>query len=245
MKNVSTCVRRLISLNCRMARQVWGSAVGHMQICSLREITARSRFSLRAGDLLLLQGSWYVTHTGLIGLARRHRCAGMAVEAITQFCDTNAARWTFKATVYKTEKCKGFVGYGDADPSNVSDLVRGAEMRVAETRAVNRALRKAYGIGICSVEEIGFFAEAAQPVPRGRRNFHRNPPTETTAVPRSAIASARSSASINSIPLWSRPTPRTFAVPRLCATPRASRSKTLSSTWPTGRRKTAMPCSVS
>jgi hypothetical protein len=28
-------------------------------------------------------------------------------------------------------------------------------MRAAETRAVNRALRKAYGIGICSVEEIG------------------------------------------------------------------------------------------
>ena len=27
-------------------------------------------------------------------------------------------------------------------------------MRVAETRAVNRALRKAYGIGLCSVEEI-------------------------------------------------------------------------------------------
>ena len=50
---------------------------------------------------------------------------------------------------------KGFVGYGDADPSNVSSLVRGAEMRVAETRAVNRALRKAYGIGLCSVEELG------------------------------------------------------------------------------------------
>jgi hypothetical protein len=40
--------------------------------------------------------------------------------------------------------------------------VHGAELRVAETRAVNRALRKAYGIGICSVEEIGSFAE---PVP--------------------------------------------------------------------------------
>jgi hypothetical protein len=36
-------------------------------------------------------------------------------------------------------------------------------MRVAETRAVNRALRKAYGIGICSVEEIGSFAESPQP----------------------------------------------------------------------------------
>ncbi len=51
------------------------------------------------------------------------------------------------------------MGYGDADPSNVSYLVQGAEMRVAETRAVNRALRKAYGIGICSVEEIGSRAE--------------------------------------------------------------------------------------
>ncbi|MFZ0420330.1 MAG: hypothetical protein WAM04_19655 [Candidatus Sulfotelmatobacter sp.] len=33
---------------------------------------------------------------------------------------------------------------------------------MAETRAVNRALRKAYGIGICSVEEIGSFSEPPQ-----------------------------------------------------------------------------------
>lgn len=60
-----------------------------------------------------------------------------------------------KATVFPNKASAGFVGYGDADPSNVSQLVRGAEMRIAETRAVNRALRKAYGIGICSVEELG------------------------------------------------------------------------------------------
>jgi hypothetical protein len=48
-----------------------------------------------------------------------------------------------------------FAGYGDADPSNVSSMVRGAELRIAETRAVNRALRKAYGIGFCSFEELG------------------------------------------------------------------------------------------
>ena len=60
--------------------------------------------------------------------------------------------------MYKTKTCRGFVGYGDADPSNVSPNVHGAEMRVAETRAVNRALRKAYGIGVCSVEEIGSVA---------------------------------------------------------------------------------------
>jgi hypothetical protein len=81
----------------------------------------------------------------------------MHVEPATEFSQPSAARWAFKATVFKSAKCKGFVGYGDADPSNVSPLVRGAEMRVAETRAVNRALRKAYGIGICSVEELGTF----------------------------------------------------------------------------------------
>jgi hypothetical protein len=31
-------------------------------------------------------------------------------------------------------------------------------MRVAETRAVNRALRNAYGIGLCSVEELDAFS---------------------------------------------------------------------------------------
>ena len=74
-----------------------------------------------------------------------------------------------KATVYPYKTSVGFVGYGDADPSNVSSLVQGAEMRVAETRAVNRALRKAYGIGICSVEEIGAAAEPLQSLQQSKK----------------------------------------------------------------------------
>jgi hypothetical protein len=78
-----------------------------------------------------------------------------------------AAHWVFKATVYKSHSARGFSGYGDANPSNVSPLVRGAEMRVAETRAVNRALRKAYGIGLCSVEELGWEPRSyGPPVPQ-------------------------------------------------------------------------------
>jgi hypothetical protein len=113
------------------------------------------RLSVESGDLLWLDGRWYVTHSGLIRLARRHHCAGINVEPVAEFSDPTMSRWAFKATVFKSPRCKGFVGYGDANPSNVSSLVQGAEMRVAETRAVNRALRKAYGIGICSVEEVG------------------------------------------------------------------------------------------
>src|SRR6202162_482306 len=89
-------------------------------------------------------------------LARRNRCVGILTRPVREFCDPASCRWVFKATVYKSPHSKGFVGYGDADPSNVSSLVHGAEMRVAETRAVNRALRKPYGIGLCSVEELGW-----------------------------------------------------------------------------------------
>jgi hypothetical protein len=97
----------------------------------------------------------------------------------------------------------GFVGYGDADPSNVSTLVRGAEMRVAETRAVNRALRKAYGIGICSVEEIGSAAEPPQAAPEPTRL----PPQADSRngndnARRFAIACVWSSVSTNSIRTW-------------------------------------------
>jgi len=82
---------------------------------------------------------------------------------MTEFCDVSFSRWVFRAVVYKGPNSKGFVGYGDADPSNVSSLVQGAELRIAETRAVNRALRKAYGIGLCSVEELGALSRPSRP----------------------------------------------------------------------------------
>jgi hypothetical protein len=125
----------------------------------------------------LLDGRLYVTHSGLIRLAQRRHCAGIRVDQVRQFCDPLAGRWVFKAIIYKNSSSKGFVGYGDADPSNTSSLVRGAEMRVAETRAVNRALRKAYGIGLCSVEELGWLAgppDATKEGTRPAKPSHRN-----------------------------------------------------------------------
>ena len=144
--------------NVREARSIWGE-IKTQSLKVLRSYTEDFGFSIPAGDLLYLDRGWYVTHSGLIRLARRKRCVGIHAQLVMEPSDASASRWAFRATVFKTAKCKGFVGYGDADPSNVSPRVHGAEMRVAETRAVNRALRKAYGIGICSVEEIGSLAE--------------------------------------------------------------------------------------
>jgi hypothetical protein len=120
----------------------------------LEDLTSKYGFSVAAGDLQLLNGVWYVTHAGLLRLSFRRDCAGIRTAILRDLSDAAARRWIFKATAYRSAH-KGFVGYGDADPSNVSSLVKGAELRVAETRAVNRALRKAYGIGLCSVEELG------------------------------------------------------------------------------------------
>ena len=139
----------------RLAKQLWPKQISKILVKQLLVLVERHHLSVLSGDIQLLNGKWYVTHTGLLGLAARNRCCGIRILPVSEFCDKSAERWAFKATVFKSRTCKGFVGYGDADPSNVSPLVRGAEMRVAETRAVNRALRKAYGIGLCSVEELG------------------------------------------------------------------------------------------
>ena len=159
----------LVRQNTRYAKLRWGKILGKIAIRALKDFTEQFQFSVANGDLLLLNSGWYVTHAGLTSLARRNRCAGIHVEPVQAFCDPSAQRWAFEAKVYKSKSCRGFVGYGDADPSNVSFFVHGAEMRVAETRAVNRALRKAYGIGICSVEEIGSSVAPPQPSRESRK----------------------------------------------------------------------------
>jgi hypothetical protein len=154
--------------NVRLAKTIW-PALSLTAVRKLRALSEEIPLSLAAGDITYLENSWYVTHSGLLRWARRNRCAGIQVRPAMEFCDPAGSRWAFKATVYKSRSCRGFVGYADADPSNVSPRVRGAEMRVAETRAVNRALRKAYGIGICSVEELGSFSGPLPPAAQSKK----------------------------------------------------------------------------
>jgi len=163
MSQKSTRLQNQVKKNVLWARKLWPREIGKLQTEILKALTESWSLSVPAGDLQYLSGKWYPTHVGLLRLAHRRRCVGIQVQPIHAFCDPSVGRWAFRATAYKSHKCRGFVGFGDADPSNVSSLVRGAEMRVAETRAVNRALRKAYGIGICSVEELGSFSGPLPP----------------------------------------------------------------------------------
>jgi hypothetical protein len=170
----------LVRQNVRIARRSNLGQLGRAAVDRLREMTMKFGFSLALGDFTYLDGSWYVTHAGLLRLSARKRCVGIEVQQVPESCDQSIGRWVFRATVYKSRDSRGFVGYGDADPSNVSALVHGAEMRVAETRAVNRALRKAYGIGLCSVEELGGFSKSLNPS-TDHREFSKPRPNNGSA----------------------------------------------------------------
>ena len=160
--------RTIVRANLGFAKK-FGNILTPQQRLSLKRMSRDFGLGLADGELQLIDGHWYITHAGLMHLSIRNRCCGIDVRPVASFCDAATSRWAFKATVYKSPKCRGFVGYGDADPSNVSPLVHGAEMRVAETRAVNRALRKAYGIGICSVEELGSSAGSTGPARESKK----------------------------------------------------------------------------
>jgi hypothetical protein len=153
----------LFKSNARRARAAWG-ALPKYALETLKKLSETHSLEVAAGELQFLDNRWYVTNAGLLQIARRNRCAGIRTAVEKGLSDPATSRWVFRATVFKSPRSRGFVGFGDADPSNVSPLVRGAEMRVAETRAVNRALRKAYGIGLCSVEELGSFSAPQKPL---------------------------------------------------------------------------------
>src|ERR1700688_2407386 len=175
MKRKQDLIRTEISL----ARRRW-YGIRAEKLAELRGLVRRYRLSVALGDVLFIDTGGYVTHAGLLRLAHRNRCSGIKTSLEKLYSDPSTSRWVFKAIVYNSPLSKGFVGYGGDDPSNVSSLLHRAEMRVAETRAVNRALRKAYGIGLCSVEELGWAPKLNAATPENHKaatngtNEHHN-----------------------------------------------------------------------
>ena len=165
-------MRILEQKNRRCARLRWGSLDNELME-QLKFLTRKFGLVIAHSEVQLLNGRWYVTHNGLLAIAQRKKCVGIRTMLVRGLCDARSRRWVLRAVVYKTPGSPGFGGFGDADPSNVSTLVQGAELRIAETRAVNRALRKAYGIGLCSIEELGSFVPPSE-APQLRDNVTTN-----------------------------------------------------------------------
>jgi hypothetical protein len=174
MQKIGTAsTTKLVRQNISLVKRLY-PGLRQQDIQTLRSLTRDLHLCLLKKEILYLDGTWYVTHTGLLRIAARRHCLGIRTSLLEKLSDSKACRWVFRAIVFKSPRSRGFVGYGDADPSNVSSLVHGAELRVAETRAVNRALRKAYGIGLCSVEELGWAPRASDPALPDQRKASTN-----------------------------------------------------------------------
>src|SRR5437016_752395 len=92
-------VSSLIGQNTKLARKSWEITAEQVRV--LKTLTQEFRLSVALGDLKLLDSRWYVTHSGLLRLAKRNRCAGIQVRPMREFSDPATDRWVFRAVVHK------------------------------------------------------------------------------------------------------------------------------------------------
>ncbi len=101
-----------------------------------------------------LQGRDFVLFEGLLDEAHKQGLTGIDSLMVS---GTEEATVIFQAIVTLKNKDgeRKFTAHGDANDTNVSTAVKAHKIRMAETRAIARALRFATNIGMCSVEELG------------------------------------------------------------------------------------------
>lgn len=102
--------------------------------------------------IIKLQGKDYVLFEGLLNLAHQEGLKKINTKLIQLPAADNAHTAVVWAEV-ETEKGL-FTGIGDASPGSVSKGLIPHTIRMAETRAIARALRFAVNIGMTTVEEL-------------------------------------------------------------------------------------------
>lgn len=113
----------------------------------------------RIGVIIKLQGREYLTHDGLVRTAH-----DLGIESIT----TEIVSWDpeARAAVVRAVASGGrgtYSGIADASPENVGRAIASACLRMAETRAISRALRLYTGLGMTCTSELP--GNAPQPAP--------------------------------------------------------------------------------
>lgn len=117
-----------------------------------------SRFS--TDKVVRLQGKDYVLFEGLLEVAHAHCNLKSISTSLIQLPTQESPFCIVQATV-TTENGESFQGIGDASPANVNKMIVPHLIRMAETRAVARALRFLTGFGT-AFEELGDLNEQSQ-----------------------------------------------------------------------------------
>ena len=123
-----------------------------------------------------LQGKEYVLFEGLLEVAQNECKLKSIVPTIIQLPSKDDPACIFQATV-TTEDGKLFTATGDASPINVNKMIAVHLIRMAETRAVARALRFLTGFGT-AFEELGDMSMNVQPQSTPVKSQYQKPQTK-------------------------------------------------------------------
>lgn len=116
--------------------------------------------------IINLQGKKFVLYSGLLELAHQDGLSASNTEILQYPNDQNKQTCVVKAVV--TTKKGTFSGIGDASPASVPNKnIAVHAIRMAETRAMARALRVATNVDMTAFEELGAdIADEAPVVPQ-------------------------------------------------------------------------------
>lgn len=119
-------------------------------------------------------GAEYITVKGLLLIAHEIGLKSIICEPVTR--EREGAKIIFaetKATITLNDG-RTFTSYGDASALSVSRGIQPHICRMAETRAIGRALRNATGIDICTKEELDNL-QNIQAQPKKRSSDNKDP----------------------------------------------------------------------
>ena len=99
-----------------------------------------------------LKGKEFITFNGLLDIAHKRGLKKIETQVVT--ADFEKSVFVCKAKVTMSDE-REFESVGDATATNVGQMVKEHSLRMAETRAIARALRLATNIGMTVREELG------------------------------------------------------------------------------------------
>ena len=99
-----------------------------------------------------VRGKKFIRYAGLLSLAHQRGLTSLTTEFVRELSNLDKGVITFKAIATCGEQI--FTGHGDATTKNVSKMVLPHLIRVAETRAMARALRMFVGCEFTALEEL-------------------------------------------------------------------------------------------
>src|SRR5439155_17445772 len=186
--------------NRQLARKLWNH-VSPIALQALSELTTKHSLSVAAGDLLLLEERWYVTHTGYWVWPTGSDALGSRYSlyqsfAISPLRDGRSVRRFTRLELAAALSVMGMPTLPTFRPSCMaSKCVWLRPAPLTEHYAKLTASASARSRKSVPVQDQNNLIT-------NQTGFPRNLPTGTTAVQRSAIVCARSSASTSSIPTW-------------------------------------------